>query len=263
MSNGKVTKNLVAAIVIMALAAGLVYVFYSMRPATKKRRPKRVVPIVEAVTLNQVSEDIHIEAAGVVVPARELVLYSEVEGKIVYMNEQLVPGGIVKKGERIVSIDPEEYILRINELKAGIAEAESKLELEEGQQTVAREEWKIFEKENVAGESNKGLALREPHLKSAKAQLDAAKSRLHSAELDLKKTRIVSPLNGIVIEEFAEKGQYVGRQGKIATLVGTDYFRIRASIPLKNLYLLKFPQNKNDKGSGDERGRCPQTVLAY
>ena len=246
-------KRIVAAILILLLTAGLVYLFYSMKPVTKRRKPSRAVPIVEAVTIAPSTQQVYIEAAGEVVPAMESSLFAEVEGKIIDLSPELVPGGIVKKGERLVKIDSADYILNVKELKAGLAEAESKLDLEEGQQIVAREEWRLFEKEHDAGETagqaDKRLALREPYLKSAKAQLDAAKSRLAAAELDLKRTTIAAPFNGVVLEESAEKGQYVGRQGKIATLAGTDYFWVRASVPLAYVPRIALPGNAGRKGA--------------
>ncbi|MDH3973734.1 MAG: efflux RND transporter periplasmic adaptor subunit [Deltaproteobacteria bacterium] len=249
MSDIKIKRRLAAAAIIISITAALVYVFYAMKPATKKRRPKPVVPIVEVLNISPSTESVYIEAAGEVIPAMEANLFAEVEGKIIDISSELVPGGIVKKGDKLVSIDRADYILRVKELKAGLAEAESQLELEEGQQVVAREEWRLFEKEHAAAQADKSLALREPHLKSAKARLDAARSRLAAAELDLKRTTVVAPFNGIILEEFAEKGQYVGRQGKIATLAGTDYFWVRVSIPLGYVSRIAFPDKKNKSGA--------------
>jgi len=248
MSEEKRMRRIVAVMIVLALTAGLVIVFYTLKPVTKKRRPKPVVPIVEALKISPTAEKVYIEAAGEVVPAMEASLFAEVEGKITGLSSELIPGGIVKKGDRLITIDRADYILRVKELKAGLAEAESRLELEEGQQVVAREEWRLFEKEQVAAPADKSLALRVPYLKSAKAQVDAARSRLAAAELNLKRTKIIAPFNGIILEEFAEEGQYVGRQGKIATLVGTDYFWIRVSIPLRYVSRITFPDKDNKKG---------------
>lgn len=249
MSEGKAKRRAIAIIIIVAFTAGLVFIFSALKPVTKKRRPKPVVPIVDALEIAPTTEKVYIEAAGEVVPAMEASLFAEVEGKIIDMSSELVPGGIVRKGDKLVNIDPADYILRVKELKAGLAEAESRLELEEGQQIVAREEWRLFEKEQSAVTADKSLALRVPYLKSAKAQVDAARSRLAAAELDLKRTKVLAPFNGIVLEEFAEKGQYVGRQGKIATLAGTDYFWVRVSIPLSHVSRIVFPGKNNNKGA--------------
>lgn len=249
MSEEKMKRRVVAVIIILTLTGGLVYLFNALKPVTKKRKPSRAIPIVEAVKISPTTEKVYIEAAGEVIPAMETTLFAEVEGKIIELSSELVPGGVVKKGEKVVRIDPADYILRVKELKAGLAEAESKLDLEEGQQVIAREEWRLFEKEHEAAPADKSLALREPYLKSAKAQVDAARSRLEAAELDLKRTTVLAPFNGIVLEEFAEKGQYVGRQGKIATLAGTDYFWVRSSIPLSYVSRIPFPNKDNKQGA--------------
>lgn len=248
MKESKTLIKLAAAGIIILAAAAVVYGLYANRPQTVKRHPAPIVPIVEAVKISPGSEDIFIDASGTVIPARETAITAEVEGKIVHVNGELIPGGLIKEGETLVRIDPSDYLLQVHEQKAAVAEAVSNLELEEGQQIIAREEWRTFAEEDASGEADSRLALREPHLRSAKASLEAARSRLDMAELALERTEIKAPFSAVVINESAEIGQLVGRQARIATIAGTDYFWVQASILPAQLDRISFPE-KDGKGS--------------
>ncbi len=237
-----------AVVVALLVTSGIVYGLYANKPKTKKRRPTPLVPIVAAVTVSPGSEKIHIEASGTVIPAREAIISTEVEGKVVTLNRNLVPGGLVKKGEMLLTIDPEDYLLQVAEKKAALSEAESKLALEKGQQVIARKEWQIFEKDHAKGNRDNSLALRGPQLRSAEAAVDAAGSRLAIAESALKKTTMRAPFSGVIIEEAVEIGQFAGRQTKIATLAGTGQFWVQASILPAHLSRISFP-GKGRNGS--------------
>ncbi|MCI5221535.1 MAG: efflux RND transporter periplasmic adaptor subunit, partial [Candidatus Electrothrix sp. AR4] len=181
--------------------------------------------------------------------ARAAILRNEVEGRIVEQNPELVPGGIISKGDLLIRIDPQDYQFQIRERQAEVATARYELEVEQGKQTVARQEWKILGKEVSRDTANKGLALRKPHLKHAKARLEAAKSRLAAAELARKRTAVRAPFTGIILEEAVEQGQFVGRQSAIATLAATDAFWVQVSVPLSLLNRIQFPDKSAKKGS--------------
>jgi RND family efflux transporter MFP subunit len=203
---------------------------------------------VKVVKISPGSEQIHIEASGTVIAARELIVSTEVEGKIIRQHRDLVPGGILKRGDELVKIDPDDYKLLVDERKAALDEELSRMDIEKGQQLIAQEEWQLFELDNAASETDESLALRVPQLKIAQAQVEAAKSRLAAAELDLKKTSVTLPFNAVVVEEHVESGQFVGRQTKIATVAGTDYFWVQASVLPARLDRIVFP-SKGRKGA--------------
>ena len=70
---------------------------------------------------------------------------TEVEGRIIRKNADLIPGGIIGKGELVAQIDPLDYQLLVNEREAEVAEARYSLKLEEGQQVIAKGEWLLLE----------------------------------------------------------------------------------------------------------------------
>ncbi|MCF8055305.1 MAG: efflux RND transporter periplasmic adaptor subunit [Desulfocapsa sp.] len=234
---------------VLLLATGVSFWLYTHKPQTKKVKPQRPVPIVKTVAIQASNEPVVFEAAGLVIPAQRVELQSEVEGRIIDQNPELVPGGIIKKGELVVQIDPLDYSLQVSEREAELATARYEVKVEEGRQIIASQEWLLLENELPGDQVSKHLALREPHLENVHARLAAAGSRLEAARLAEKRTRIRAPFTGLVLEESVEKGQFVGRQTAIATLVSTDQFWVQVSIPLFLLNRLRFPDKIGEEGS--------------
>jgi RND family efflux transporter MFP subunit len=233
---------------IIILAAGAAVGLYSSSPRTKKAVPKRPVPLVETVKLHPGKENVFIEAFGTVVPARSITLQSEVEGRIISQNPELIPGGLINMDEMLVQVDPADYELVVHEYRAEVEEANFELDLEKGKQVIAGREWTLMEKEIKTAEAGKSLALREPHLRLAKAKVDKAKSRLAMAELALKRTTVKAPFNALVLEEFIDKGQLVNKQTALATIVGADQFRVQASVPVSVLQRISIPKETGQRG---------------
>lgn len=241
-------RNLLALFVLL-LAAAVSFWLYAHKPQTKKIKPQHPDPMVRVITVQPSNESVVFEAGGTVIPAQKVELQSEVEGRIIEQNPELVPGGIVGKGELLVQIDPLDYRLQIREREAELATARYELEVEEGRQIIAREEWQLLEKELSGDQVSKHLALREPHLRNSRARLEAAQSRLDAAKLAEKRTTVRAPFSGLVLKESVEKGQFVGRQTVIAALVSTDQFWVQAAVPLSLLDRLQFPDKVGGKGS--------------
>jgi multidrug resistance efflux pump len=63
-----------------------------------------------------------------VIPARKSVLRREVEGRIAEQNPELVPGGIISKGDLFIRIDPEDYKRQVGERQAEVESEETKSE---------------------------------------------------------------------------------------------------------------------------------------
>jgi len=237
-------------IIILALAAAVG--LYSTSPETKRSVPKRPVPLVETVEILPGKENVFIEAFGTVVPARSITLQSEVEGRIISQNPELIPGGLINMDDMLVQVDPADYELAVHQYRAELEEANFEFDLEKGKQVIAGREWTLMEKEIKTDEAGKSLALREPHLRLAKAKVDKAQSRLAAAELALKRTAVKSPFNAIVLEEFIDKGQLVNRQTPLATIVGTDQFRVQASVPVSVLQRIAAPEKTGQRGQSAE-----------
>ncbi|MCI5163341.1 MAG: efflux RND transporter periplasmic adaptor subunit [Candidatus Electrothrix sp. AX5] len=261
----KVFLKAVFSLLILAAAAGAAWHFYTNKPKPRKARPKRAIPLVQTIAVQPSTESVVFETSGTVLPARKLVMRSEVEGRILEQNEKLVPGGIINKEELLIRLDARDYRFQVRERQAELATAKYELAVEEGKQTIARQEWQILAKEMSKAKANRNLALRKPHLRHVQAQIAAAKARLEAAELAEERTTIRAPFSGIVLDEEVEQGQFVGRQSAIATLAATDTFWVQVAVPLFLLERMQFPDQAGQQGSKVEimleRGQGRQSVV--
>ncbi|MDU9048729.1 MAG: efflux RND transporter periplasmic adaptor subunit [Candidatus Electrothrix sp. Rat3] len=261
----KVFLKAVLSLVILAAAAGAAWYFYTTKPQPRKAKAERPIPLIQAIAVQANTQSVVFETSGTVIPARKLVMRSEVEGRILEQNERLVPGGIIKKEELLIRLDARDYRFQVRERQAELATAKYELAVEQGKQTIAHQEWRILAKEMSKAETNRDLALRKPHLRHVQAQIAAAKARLEAAELAEERTTIRAPFTGIVLDEEVEKGQFIGRQSAIATLVAADSFWVQVAVPLYLLERMEFPDQEGQQGSKVqivvERGQGGQPVI--
>ena len=204
--------------------------------------------LVEVLLADKRDEYLVFNVYGTVQPNRELTLHPEVSGKVIEQSKNLVIGGLIKKDEILLKIDPRDYVTALEVAKAAVEKAKFELQREKGRQIVAEREWELLDPTIISTEIGEELARRKPHLREKEAALKAADSRMEKANVDLERTIIRSPFDALVIKETIEPGELVTQQSTIATLVATDEFRVQVSIPFNQLQWIDLPTN-GDQGS--------------
>lgn len=242
-------KKIISVLVILGIGFLIMMFFIKTKQLPKEHPYEPKIPTVEVAKAHKTDESVIVSAAGNVVPSRQVVVIPEVTGKIIYHHKNLVPGGKINKGETILRINPKDYDLSIIQAKSNVALAEVKLTTEKGLKVVAEKEWNQIGGEVQPTPEGKQLALRELQVKSAEETLAAAKSGLELAQLRRDRTVIRSPFNAIVVSEIAEKGQFVAVGSQVATLVSTDAFWVRASLPADQLRWIDIPGVHAEEGS--------------
>ncbi len=223
------------------LGGGVVLATYYMKTGPEAKQHKRQ-PNPPLVRVTEVHHDTHrliINGMGTVLAAREVNLTPGVGGEIIAISDNMVPGGFFTKGETLVTIDPVDYELAILQLRSEVAKAENDLELEMGNQRIAQKEYEILGQE--VSKAEKKLMLREPQLNMQRATLQGIKARLAQAELNLKRTRVKAPFNGVVLSRSVNYGSRVNESTPLARLVGTDLFWLKLAIPTDQLKWITFP----------------------
>ena len=129
-------------------------------------------------------------------------------------------GEWVKEGDKLFTIDKRPYEIAVESATADVSRNRAQVELAElqvqrGAALVASRN--IPEAENDTRKSN---------LAVAKAQLKAAESALHNAQLNLEWTEVTAPLVGRISDRKVDPGNLIqgGQQGAtlLATIVSTD-----------------------------------------
>jgi RND family efflux transporter MFP subunit len=241
--------------IILSLAligAGIAGAAYITKTAPKAQRrpPQKLIPLVQVVRVQPDAHEVIISAMGTAIPAREIVLESQVAGEIVFVHPEFSEGGFLKKGSEVLRIDPQDYNLALTLNQARVKDAESKLKLLEEEAAAALDEWRTLYQGRQKDDSEPSpLLVKKPQLSAAKAMLTAEKAEVQKAQLNLSRTRIRAPFNAIVRAKNVDIGSQVSGQEKLAELVGTDEYWIQASIPVDRLSWIKIPRNSAESGS--------------
>ncbi len=233
-----------AVVLVGGAIAGVLIV---LAPSADSGNPPPRVELVEVIEALPTAVVASVHATGTVHPARQLTVIPEVGGRIVDQHRSLVPGGRFDQGEVMARIDSRDYRLAVDQEASRVRQAELELALEEGRQATAEREWALL----GDGRADADLALRRPHRATAQHSLEAARAAHRRAELALERTALRAPFPAIVLTESVDVGQVVGPGGGVATLAGTERFRVEVSVPVDKLALVDIP-GTGDATSGSE-----------
>ena len=216
----------------------------------KASKVKEVVKIIPLVTTTQAliqNHQIIIEAMGNVVAAKKINLVSQVKGEVIYTNNDFIAGGVVKKGETLLKIQPLDYQLIKLQKQSDVEKAENDLSIEMGKQKVAKKEYSLLGA-NLAVK-DQTLILRQPQLRLSQANLASAKARLKQAQLDLKRTTIKAPFNALIESQQVNVGSWQNAGTSLASLISTDEFWVEINLPVDRLALLNIPEFNSKNAS--------------
>lgn len=227
-------------IVLVGLLFAVIAVKSKKAPA-KEAQAASAYP-VEVVAVKGETRPIAIIGSGTVIPARQVVVGSEVAGRVVAVSSELVPGGRFRHGEPLLRIDARDYKLAAQMQSAQVAMARTELEVEKTRKALAEQEWKLMGEKSAPG----ALALRDPQLQAAQSAVVAAESGLERSQLAVTKAGLRAPFNAVVVTRQAEQGQVVAPGTPLATLAGTDTFWVQVAIAPDKVPLIAVPGLRGD-----------------
>ncbi|TXL04221.1 hypothetical protein BMR07_13040 [Methylococcaceae bacterium CS1] len=152
----------IPAILILSLSLSISYYWLSNKPKAKRNPAQSVAPLVELLQSKETDYSATVFAMGSVIPAQKVNLTSRINGMIISVSPDFVPGGFFKKGAQIVQLDPTDYELAIKQKENALAKARFDLTLELGQQAIAKREFSLLNAN--LDQQSKNLVLRQPHL---------------------------------------------------------------------------------------------------
>jgi len=228
--------NILAPLAVLALAgAAAALLIKFRRPPPRMERPKPL-PVVRVLPLTRTNLRFWVESQGTVRARTRINLTAEVSGKVVYVAPAFDAGGFFEEGEVLARIDPRDYELALTRAKATLAQAQVRLQQEEAEAEVAREEW-----EDLGRGEPSPLLLRKPQLAEARAAVESAKAAVAAAKLDLDRCVIRAPFAGRVRTKLADVGQFVARGAVLAEIYAVDYAEVGLPLPLSDLAFVELP----------------------
>lgn len=221
------------AILILGVAGAIVLIV--LRKPPQRTQQDVQAPLVKVEPLRVRDIPMVIRAHGTVSPKVEVDMIPEVPGKVVFVHPELKVGGLIRRNERILQIDPRDYELAVRQADAAVADARVRLETEQAEADVARKEWNEL---NPDTEPTSPLVLREPQIRQAQATLESAQAQLETAKLRLERTSLSLPFDALITSERVDLGQYVVTGQSLGTAYGTDAVEIE--VPLEDDELAWF-----------------------
>ena len=210
----------VAGAVLLLLVAGLAAYLHS-------KQEKPTVVTVEPAERRNITQ--LVSATGKIQPENEVKISPEVAGEIIDL--PVVDGQIVKKGDLLIRIKPDNYKAQVAQQEAGINAAkavslQNRAQLERAQEDLKR--YTDLYNRKVINDSD--MTLYRTNAQVAQATYDAslaaiaqAESMLNQSRDLLEKTSIFSPIDGIISVLSVKLGERVVATGQFA---GTEVMRV-------------------------------------
>ncbi|MEM9187955.1 MAG: efflux RND transporter periplasmic adaptor subunit [Myxococcota bacterium] len=236
-------------IAVVGVGVGSCLALRATRPEAAREEQSILPTLVEVLRVESQSHELKVRASGTVVPSQSIALIPEVGGRIIWQSEELVPGGRFTEGQPILRIDPRDYQTALQQSGAELQRARLDEEIEAGRQVVAAREWELFG-DTETDDASEARALRQPQLENAAVAVQAARSGVRRARVNLRRTTVRAPFDLYVREESADLGMLVGPTTRLGTLVGSDSFWVQVSVPVSNLERIDVPGFNAEAGHG-------------
>lgn len=241
--------RLLLPVLILGLAGAVVAWLVATREAPERVTGEPRAVLVETRVVARRDHRLDVHAQGTVTPAREVALQPRVQGRVVEVHPDLAPGGLVREGEVLVTLDEADFRLAVERSAAALTEAEARLAQERGRQEVAEAEWQAFEEGLDDVPRDRRLALRVPQRQAAEAAVRTARANLERARLDLERTRVRAPFDALVRSRDVDLGAVVSPQARVAELMGVDRFWVRITLPVRHLGRVDIPGINAEQGA--------------
>lgn len=206
---------------------------------------------VEKVTRRDLTETV--SASGRLQPVTQVVISPEVAGEITELPVE--EGKLVKKGDLLVQIKPDNYAADKNSAEANLRFAEGNRDQAEAGLIKAEKQFRQNEelrKSNLISESvfidfHTAYELARLQLENSAHTVDQARFALDKAKDDLTKTTITSPIDGTVTKLKSQLGERVlgtsfNMGTEIMTVAKLDEMEARVDIGEIDIVLIKVGQ---------------------
>ncbi|MDH5559471.1 MAG: efflux RND transporter periplasmic adaptor subunit [Deltaproteobacteria bacterium] len=188
------------------------------QPKDKKENSKALTK-VETISISPKQLIKRSSYIGHIHPEDRVTLSSEISGII--EKAGFLEGDRVKKGQVLFEIDTSSLLVDLNLNKSNYELA----------QTNYKRELKLFKQKLTTSANLSGL----------KNQLDVNKYRLELSKINFEKSKVRSPLSGIILKKKAERGEYVNKGVQIAEVININNVLAVINIPEREI---RFAENQ-------------------
>jgi RND family efflux transporter MFP subunit len=218
-------RKLIAPIVILGIAAGIVMALLNPQPELKTTVKEPVPIAVRAVTVMPDTKTLTVMSEGNVYPRQEAKIIAQLSSEVAALSPSMIAGGEFSKGDVLISIDARDYEIALSRAKANVERSRAEYRFADSELMRVQS---LYAKE-LASASQLQQAERAQQVSDA--MLKEAEAALERAEIDLERTQIVAPFDGRVRTESLDEGQFLQKGGAVATIYATDALEVRLPLP--------------------------------
>lgn len=208
----------------------------------KASAPKQTQLTVTTLTAVSGSQPYVVDLFGQTEGQQAVIVYPQVTGPII--SRDYTEGALVKKGDKLFTIDPAPFDAALQSAKAAVAQAEvslAKASREAARYTKLHKSEAVSEKEYTDAVSELALC---------KANLQAAQAKQREAEITLGYTEVKAPVDGIAGRALVNPGALVSANSTALTDITQD-----------NLLKVRFSLSDNDLHGYSVNDHSPVSVV--
>jgi multidrug efflux pump subunit AcrA (membrane-fusion protein) len=261
--------NVVGSIIILGLGVfGLLFFGRSPEVPTDTSRLKSASepPLVETAEVTPWDKPFHLDIDGEATSYRVLTVGAEVTGRVLKKSEETRSGTFVNQGDVLFEVDPVNYQLDEQRLQARVDQATQELKaievdlqngaallklaqednelqkehLERVKTAAARKAASEAELDSAARQeltSRNAVQMQQNQLntlaqtkKTKEAALKLAEAELQRTRVDLERCRIVAPINGRIVDDMKEEGDYVKPGDTLVHISDSSRMEVKCSL---------------------------------
>ena len=253
-------------ILLLVVALAVVGVLKATKPEVQARQVEEKVWPVSVLTAKVSDESPRRRFYGEIVAGREAELRAEVQGRVITVDDNFIDGGIVAKGDQLVSFDSFDYASQVSEKEAELIEAKARsLELQaeydgatallkrDKEQAKLRERdvarrARLIRRKNVSektfddaklalSEAKQRITERQLNIKKLRANIESQEATikrrtvgLDRAKRDLLDTRLYAPFDGFLTSVSTTVGRYVSVGDTVAKLIQAGRLEVKFQV---------------------------------
>lgn len=224
----RMRRKMLLSVTVLGLIAGLT-------ACSKKAEQQPDIRPVRVIVANNVNTADGLELAGEVRPRIESRLGFRVPGKI--LSRQVELGSVVKKGQVLMQLDPQDLALAQAQAKAALSAAESNRDLAQAELKRYQE---LRAKNFVAASVLEG---KETAFKSAQSTYEQAQAGFKSQSNQASYAQLIADADGVVTGIDAEIGQVVAAGTPVVRVAQTGDMDVVVGVPENKVNVIRKLQD--------------------
>lgn len=241
----KVLNKKIISLMLLALAVFISVTGYAISTKPAAKPVETTVPVkTDEVKVMDFSGQLAL--TGILDAQEKSNLSSQLPGIVTNLGAK--EGTFVKKGDVIISLDKKDLLNQLEQAKAGLANSQAQAEQARLNYENAENDYKrfqeLFKSGAISQQQMEQITLKRDIAKSQYesaqgAGLDAAQATINAINLNLAKTDIKSPIDGILVTLNVSVGDTISPGIPLATIVAIDQLALTGNLSESHINYVK------------------------